>query len=183
MALQPISIDTVQPNGKKGDPARIAFGKVNDNDAYLDGRISTVATAAANADTKATNAASVAAAAVPKAGGEAGAMTGNLVFRGAGSAVRRMSLFHNANSSADYGATFNLEYSASTTPLAGMLLLPVGANGYLCNAEIWLKDGDFYNSPYAVMFRVSTTGISYRGNAVWHAGNTTVDANNFIKRA
>ncbi|HDS1011341.1 TPA: hypothetical protein QDZ51_001181 [Stenotrophomonas maltophilia] len=31
MALQPIDIDTVQPNGKKGDPARLMSQKVNGN--------------------------------------------------------------------------------------------------------------------------------------------------------
>ncbi|WNV14463.1 hypothetical protein [Stenotrophomonas maltophilia] len=37
MALQPIDIDTPQPNGKRGDPARIMAQKVNINDAYLEG--------------------------------------------------------------------------------------------------------------------------------------------------
>lgn len=37
MALQPIDIDTPQPNGKRGDPARIMAQKVNTNDAYLEG--------------------------------------------------------------------------------------------------------------------------------------------------
>ncbi|MBN5070509.1 MULTISPECIES: hypothetical protein [Stenotrophomonas] len=183
MALQPINIDTVQPNGKKGDPARIAFGKVNDNDAYLDGRISTVATAAATADTKATNAGSAAAAAVPKAGGEVGAMTGTLVMRGGGTAVRRANLFHNANSSNDFGAKWTLSYNASNSDLAGVFLVPTGANGFESQFQVWLKDGDFFNSAYVSMLVVTRQNVSFRGNNLWHAGNTTVDANNFIKRA
>ncbi len=161
MALQPINIDTVQPNGKKGDPARIAFGKVNDNDAYLDGRINTVATAAATADTKATNAGAAAAAAVPKSGGEAGAMTGTLVMRGGGTAVRRANFFHNANATNDFGAKLTLSYNASNSDLAGI----------------------FFNSDYIQALTVTRTAVSFRGCALWHAGNTTVDANNFIKRA
>ncbi len=183
MALQPIDIDTVQPNGKKGDPAKIAFGKVNDNDAYLDGRISTVATAAATADTKATNAGSAAAAAVPKAGGEAGAMTGTLVIRGSGTATRRANFYHNANASVDFGAKLTLSYAASTTDLAGLTLVPVGVNGYECQAQVWLKDGDFFNSGYVQAMTITRSAVTFRGNAMWHAGNTTVDANNFIKRA
>ncbi len=37
MALQPIDIDTPQPNGKRGDPARVMAQKINANDEYLDG--------------------------------------------------------------------------------------------------------------------------------------------------
>ena len=81
------------------------------NDAYLDGRINTVATAAATADTKATNAGAAAAAAVPKSGGEAGAMTGTLVMRGGGTAVRRANFFHNANATNDFGAKLTLSYT------------------------------------------------------------------------
>ncbi|WP_164116204.1 hypothetical protein [Stenotrophomonas maltophilia] len=36
MALQEIDIDTVQPNGKRGDPARVMAQKINANDAYLE---------------------------------------------------------------------------------------------------------------------------------------------------
>ncbi|KOQ65680.1 hypothetical protein ABW41_00970 [Stenotrophomonas maltophilia] len=183
MALQPINIDTVQPNGKKGDPARIAFGKVNDNDSYLDGRISTVATAAATADTKATNAGSAAAAAVPKAGGEAGAMTGTLVMRGGGTAVRRANFFHNANATSDFGAKLTLSYNASNSDLAGVFLVPTGGNGFESQCQVWLKDGDFFNSAYVQVLTITRTAVSFRGSVLWHAGNTTVDANNFIKRA
>ncbi len=35
MALQYIDLDTTQPNGKPGDPARTAFGKVNNNTTIL----------------------------------------------------------------------------------------------------------------------------------------------------
>lgn len=37
MALQVIDIDTVQPNGKKGDPARVMSQKINANDTYVEG--------------------------------------------------------------------------------------------------------------------------------------------------
>ncbi|WP_288431832.1 hypothetical protein [uncultured Stenotrophomonas sp.] len=37
MALQPIDIDTPQPNGKRGDPARVMAQKINANNEYLDG--------------------------------------------------------------------------------------------------------------------------------------------------
>ena len=36
MALQPIDIDTQQPNGKLGDPARVMAQKINANDVYLE---------------------------------------------------------------------------------------------------------------------------------------------------
>lgn len=35
MALQYVDLDTTQPNGKPGDPARTAFGKVNNNTTIL----------------------------------------------------------------------------------------------------------------------------------------------------
>lgn len=182
MPLTPI--DTTTDHGSyKGDPAKTAFGKVNDNDAYLDGRIDAVAIAAANADTKATNAGSAAAAAVPKAGGEAGAMTGPLVMRGGGTAVRRANLAHNANASSDFGARFTLSYDASNSDLAGLFLVPTGANGFESQFQVWLKDGDFFNSAYVPMLVVTRQNVSFGGNNIWHAGNTTVDANNFIKRA
>ncbi|PZT22722.1 hypothetical protein A7X88_02915 [Stenotrophomonas maltophilia] len=40
MTRQIIDVDADQPNGKKGDPARIAFNKVNDNFAELYARTS-----------------------------------------------------------------------------------------------------------------------------------------------
>lgn len=182
MPLTPI--DTTTDHGSyRGDPAKTAFVKVNDNDAYLDGRISTVANAAATADTKASNAASVAAAAVPKSGGETGAMTGTLVMRGGGNAVRRANFFHNANASSDFGAKLTLSYNASNSDLAGVFLVPTGANGFESQFQVWLKDGDFFNSAYVSMLVVTRQNVSFRGNNLWHAGNTTVDANNFIKRA
>lgn len=183
MALQPIDITTPQPNGKLGDPARVMAEKINANEAYLDDRITTVATAAEDADTKATNAGNAAAAAVPKAGGEAGAMTGTLVMRGGGNAARRANFFHNANASADFGAKLTLSYGASTSDLAGLFLVPTGANGFESQFQVWLKDGDFFNSAYVSMLVVTRQNVSFRGNNLWHAGNTTVDANNFIKRA
>lgn len=36
MALQPIDIDTPQPNNKRGDPGRVMSQKINANDAYLE---------------------------------------------------------------------------------------------------------------------------------------------------
>lgn len=166
MPLQVIDIDTPQPNGKRGDPARVMAQKINANDAYLDSRIGSVESAA-----------------VPKSGGEDGAMSGRLIIRGAGSAIRRVNLWHNANESADFGGKFTLAYGASTTDLAGVFLVPTGANGFEAQFQVWLKDGDFFNSPYVQMLAVTRTAVTFRGNALWHAGNTTVDANNFIKRA
>lgn len=182
MPLTPI--DTTTDHGSyRGDPARTAFGKVNDNDAYLDGRINTVATAAATADTKAANAGAAAAAAVPKSGGEGGAMTGTLVMRGGGTAVRRANFFHNANATSDFGAKLTLSYNASNSDLAGVFLVPTGPNGFESQCQVWLKDGDFFNSAYVQVLTITRTAVSFRGSVLWHAGNTTVDANNFIKRA
>lgn len=53
MALQPIDIDTPQPNGKRGDPARIMAQKVNTNDAYLEGLANDAKVAVATAVKKA----------------------------------------------------------------------------------------------------------------------------------
>ncbi|YCT78014.1 hypothetical protein QV000_09180 [Stenotrophomonas maltophilia] len=182
MPLTPI--DTTTDHGSyRGDPAKTAFGKVNDNDAYLDGRINTVATAAAAADTKAANAGAAAAAAVPKSGGEGGAMTGTLVMRGGGTAVRRANFFHNANATSDFGAKLTLSYNASNSDLAGVFLAPTGPNGFESQCQVWLKDGDFFNSAYVQVLTITRTAVSFRGSVLWHAGNTTVDANNFIKRA
>ncbi|MBH1392442.1 hypothetical protein I5U25_05920 [Stenotrophomonas maltophilia] len=182
MPLTPI--DTTTDHGSyRGDPAKTAFGKVNDNDAYLDGRINTVATAAATADTKAANAGAAAAAAVPKSGGEGGAMTGTLVMRGGGTAVRRANFFHNANATSDFGAKLTLSYNASNSDLAGVFLVPTGPNGFESQCQVWLKDGDFFNSAYVQVLTITRTAVSFRGSVLWHAGNTTVDANNFIKRA
>lgn len=182
MPLTPI--DTTTDHGSyRGDPAKTAFGKVNDNDAYLDGRINTVATAAATADTKAANAGAAAAAAVPKSGGEGGAMTGTLVMRGGGTAVRRANFFHNANATSDFGAKLTLSYNASNSDLAGVFLVPTGPNGFESHCQVWLKDGDFFNSAYVQVLTITRTAVSFRGSVLWHAGNTTVDANNFIKRA
>lgn len=182
MPLTPI--DTTTDHGSyRGDPAKTAFGKVNDNDAYLDGRINTVATAAATADTKAANAGAAAAAAVPKSGGEGGAMTGTLVMRGGGTAVRRANFFHNANATSDFGAKLTLSYNASNSDLAGVFLAPTGPNGFESQCQVWLKDGDFFNSAYVQVLTITRTAVSFRGSVLWHAGNTTVDANNFIKRS
>ncbi len=53
MALQPIDIDTPQPNGKRGDPARVMAQKVNVNDAYLEGLANEAKDAVAGAVKKA----------------------------------------------------------------------------------------------------------------------------------
>ncbi|WP_353089211.1 hypothetical protein [Stenotrophomonas sepilia] len=42
MELQVIDIDTPQPNGKRGDPARISFTKVNENFAAVDENLATI---------------------------------------------------------------------------------------------------------------------------------------------
>jgi len=64
-----------------------------------------------------------------------------------------------------------------------MFLVPTGANGFESQLQVWLKDGDFFNSAYIQALTVTRAAVSFRGSALWHAGNTTVDANNFIKRA
>lgn len=50
MALQIIDLDTIQPNGKPGDPARVAFGKVNSNFDYTEAQLAAEVTARQNAD-------------------------------------------------------------------------------------------------------------------------------------
>lgn len=62
MALQPIDITTPQPNGKRGDPARVMSEKINANDQYLE-------QLAQSADSKAVAAKITADAALPKGGG------------------------------------------------------------------------------------------------------------------
>lgn len=74
MALQPIDIDTPQPNGKRGDPARVMAQKINTNDEYLEGVANAASQAAADAQTAAS-------AALPKAGGT---VTGSITQSGSG---------------------------------------------------------------------------------------------------
>ncbi len=163
MPRQEIDLTTPQPNGKMGEPTKTAWEKVNDMTAEL-----------YSSDLSPS---------VPKTGGEAGAMSGNLILRGGGVAARRMSISHNANASNDFGAKVSLLSGSSTTDLGGLFLVPTGSNGYETQFQVWLKDGDFYNSNYVSMLVVTRNSVSFRGNNIWHAGNTTVDANNFIKRA
>ncbi|BAM29096.1 hypothetical protein G176_gp24 [Xanthomonas phage CP1] len=99
MAFQQIDLDTTQPNGKLGDPARTAFTKVNNNFADAQSQINALgtsvsgsatsqqlaaeATARQNADstlqTNITSVSAVANAALPKTGGTVG---GNLSVSG-----------------------------------------------------------------------------------------------------
>lgn len=177
-------IDTATNHGSYvGDLFPVAFGKANDNFNELYDKDTALTASIAATDQRAVAAKTAADAAVPKAGGEAGAMTGTLVIRGSGTATRRANFYHNANASVDFGAKLTLSYAASTTDLAGLTLVPVGVNGYECQAQVWLKDGDFFNSGYVQAMTITRSAVTFRGNTMWHAGNTTVDANNFIKRA
>ena len=103
MALQVIDIDTPQPNGKRGDPARVMAQKINTNDQYLE-------QLAQGADINATAAKATADAALPKSGGTA---TGP-IFR-AGVQNQEMFRIQNTGTQVGIGGSFG-SWSSNRTP-------------------------------------------------------------------
>ncbi|WP_132809898.1 hypothetical protein [Stenotrophomonas sp. ASS1] len=167
MPLNPV--DTTTDHGSyKGDPAKTAFGKLNDNDAYLDGRINGVATAAANADTKATNAAAVAAGKATKGsnGTWPDAIPTASSLWGSPARIQRW----NSNS-ADRPVPFGLAICWSTM-------------GHFNKVnDNWISQMGF-GTDGEVYYTQSVNGNQFVAwRKFWSTGNTTVDANNFIKRA
>lgn len=171
MAITPV--DTNTDHGTyKGDPAKAAFEKLNDNDAYLDGRATAAINAAATADSKATSAQSTANNAAPKA---APSFTGTVsstqtpLETGAG-AVRTI-----------------LELAAPNGDDDKMQLLAVRtAAGSGWTGVIWrfrrLVNG-FQQGILEFGQPSANTGVTIDGGRPWTSANTTVDGNNFIKRA
>lgn len=90
-------------------------------------------------------------------------MTGKLVFHGSGNAIRRFEVFHNADSANDYGGKIALSYSASTTALAEIALVPTGPSGFRTQINFNLKSGDFYNSALLNYMQLTTTGLNVIG--------------------
>ena len=172
MALQPIDIDTVQPNGKKGDPARVMSQKINANDTYLEGVATSGIDAAAVADGKAVAAHNTANAAAPKA---SPSFTGTIsstqtpLETGAG-AVRTIFEFGAPNGDDD-----KMQLLAVRT---------VAGSGW--TGVIWrfrrIVNG-FQQGILEFGQPSTNTGVTIDGGRPWTSANTTVDGNNFIKRA
>lgn len=171
MPLNPVDI-TTDHGTYKGDPAKVAFGKVNDNDTYLDGRATAALNAAAAADTKATAAQSTANAAAPKANPS---FTGQIsssqstLETGVGSVRTVFDL------AAPNGDDDRMQLLAVRT---------VAGSGW--TGVIWrlrrLVNG--FQQGIVEFGQPSTnTGVTIDGGRPWTSANTTVDGNNFIKRA
>ncbi|WDW06042.1 hypothetical protein PWE35_09420 [Stenotrophomonas maltophilia] len=93
--------------------------------------------------------------AVRKTGDE---MSGALSLRGGGVATNKMEVFHNAGVGVDFGAVVRLTNPGSTTSLGESIIVPVGANGYLTEYQVFLKSGDFFGSPLIKAMWVDGSG-------------------------
>ncbi|WP_343649500.1 hypothetical protein [Stenotrophomonas sp.] len=171
MPLNPV--DTATDHGSyKGDPAKVAFEKLNDNDAYLDNRVTTALESAAAADEKATSAQDAANAAAPKAspfftGVISSAQTP--LESGAGS-VRTIFDMSAPNGDDDKLQLLAVRVTAGSGWTGVIWRLRRLVNGF--------QQGILeFGQPSA------NTGVTIDGGRPWTSANTTVDGNNFIKRA
>lgn len=178
MPLNPV--DTTTDHGTyKGDPAKVAFGKLNDNDAYLDGRATEGIDAAAAADSKATAADDKATAA--QAAADAAAPKASPSFTGQIASSQT-----------------TLETSVGAVRTVFDLAAPNGDDDRLQLLSVRTAAGSGWTGVIWRMRRIvngfqqgilefgqpsSNTSVTIDGGRPWTSANTTVDGNNFIKRA
>ncbi|HFT6977379.1 hypothetical protein I5V28_05385 [Stenotrophomonas maltophilia] len=149
MAQQIIDIDTVQPNGKRGEPARSMSQKINANCTELyTGKVS-----------KGSNGSWPDA--IPSAWN---AWEGPRVIQ-------------------SYASGTPNTPSAFGVALAWANVAPDASGNFTRGSGRWINQLAFGTSN-DVYFSQSINGAQFGAwRQFWHSGNTTVDANNFIKRA
>lgn len=178
MPLDPV--DTTTDHGTyKGDPAPVAFGKLNDNDAYLEQLAEAGGEAARVADGKAVAAAatasaaqSAASAAAPKA---SPSITGTLtstqtVLESGVGAVRTIFDLAAPNGDDDRMQLLAVRTTAGTGWTGVIYRLRRVVNGFQQGIIEFGQPG-------------ANTSVTIDGGKPWSTANTTVDSNNFIKRA
>lgn len=170
MARQEIDLTTPQPNGKMGEPTKSAWEKVNDMTAELypmaeDG---VAALTVANAAQTAANNAQATANSADTRLSSIGWGTNPLSFSSNLDAVNRSLVQAFANPAGTQPT--NQQYGTVT-------VLAYGANEYTQLAQ------SVTNSEMAFRFFNGQFGGWQPWSRLWHTNNTTVDSNNFIKRA
>lgn len=186
-----MSIDRVKfesiANG--GDTPTAAFVKLDANDADLDARVtqaqadaSTAGTTATDAQTTATtakNTADAANATANTANATANAATNTLANTGLG--VRPSPTLANLD-----GVTFSAvqKYAASagtSPPDSGYGIVLTGSYSTGDYAQLAMS---VVGNSIAYRYLRGADGTGWKAwNKIWHTGNTTTDANNFIKKA
>lgn len=167
-------IDTTTPNGSYiGDPAKVAFEKVNQNFAESYQIATDAQTAASNAQNTANGAATTAASKVSK--GANGTWPDTIpaawnLWEG----PRVIQAF--GSGAANTPATFGVALAWANTP-------PDASGQFTKASGRWINQLAFGTNS-DVYFTQSINGGQFGAwRQFWHSGNTTVDANNFIKRA
>ncbi|WP_125892285.1 hypothetical protein [Stenotrophomonas maltophilia] len=181
-------IDTTTDNGGyRGDPAAVAFGKCNDNfaEAYLK---------ADNAQTSANTAKSAADAAKSTAdtakstADSAAATAATKVSKGANGTwpdaiPSAWNLWEAPRVIQAFGTTATNTPAGFGVALAWANSAPDASGNFSKASGRWISQIAF-GTNNDVYFTQSINGAQFGAwRQFWHSGNTTVDANNFIKRA
>lgn len=172
MARQEIDLTTPQPNGKMGEPTKAAWEKVNDMTAEIYPNISTALDNSSSALSTANSAQSTANAAAPKASPSFNGTitsTQSTLETGVG-AVRIILDMASPNGDDDRLQLLATRIQAGSGWTGVIWRLRRIVNGF--------QQGIIeFGQP------ASNTGVTIDGGKPWTSANTTVDANNFIKRA
>ncbi|HDS1550672.1 hypothetical protein [Stenotrophomonas maltophilia] len=174
-------IDTTTNNGSyRGDPAPVAFGKCNDNFAEVYQNAATAQTSADTAKSTADTAKATADAAAATASGK--------VTKGANgtwpdSIPTAWNLWEGPRVIQAFGTSSNNAPVSFGVAIAWANSPPDASGNFSKQNGRWINQLAF-GTNNDVYFSQSINGNQFGAwRQFWHSGNTTVDANNFIKRA